>query len=600
MNDYRSENSSDVIAPQNCSSDNLTRASGEHSTVLTIFAILEFAIFILKLLLGSVVIYCLYRSKMLRDPVSALMTSVAASLMVLSIPLNLLVGLSVLIDQPTIGSCNIRFLLITVLIITVSQQYLIPFSIGLIATVQFLIIKYGLKRVSTRNVLSAFALLMSLAMGFSIVHIALGLWNATVNQVTGLLFALTRAEHTVRILLLLGHVVPMVITLVTSYMTIEAAVTKAEPAVTKAAPVQHASQVADKMFLGLSMQYTSSHKTHVVALDRGHWIHVTLEGVALDRGHWIHVTLEGVALDRGHWIHVTLEGVALDRGHWIHVTLEGVALDRGHWIHVTLEGVALDRGHWIHVTLEGVALDRGHWIHVTLEGVALDSGHWIHVTLEGVALDRGHWIHVTLEGVALDRGHWIHVTLEGVALDRGHWIHVTLEGVALDRGHWIHVTLEGVALDRGHWIHVTSEGVALDRGHWIHVTLEGVALDRSHWIHVTLEGVTLDRGHWIHVTLEGVALDRGHWIHVTLEGVALDRGHWIHVTLEGVALDRGNWIHVTLEGVALDSCSEGKQFEALASTTRNSPVVALQWIAEQLVQRVEEPAVESFLDSCRV
>eukprot|EP00731_Ephydatia_muelleri_P001835 Em0001g1835a len=94
-----------------------------------------------------------------------------------------------------------------------------------------------------------------------------------------------------------------------------------------------------------------------------------------------------------------------------------------------------------------------------------------------------------------------------------------------------------------------------------------------------------------------VALDRGHWIHVTLEGVALDRGHWIHVTLEGVALDRGHWIHVTLEGVALDSCSEGKQFEALASTTRNSPVVALQWIAEQLVQRVEEPAV---VDSCRV
>eukprot|EP00731_Ephydatia_muelleri_P016453 Em0009g877a len=207
-----------------------------------------------------------------------------------------------------------------------------------------------------------------------------------------------------------------------------------------------------------------------------------------------------------------------------------------------------------------------------------------------------HKTHV----VALDRGHWIHVTLEGVALDRGHWIHVTLEGVALDRSHWIHVTLEGVALDRSHWIHVTLEGVALDRGHWIHVTLEGVALDRSHWIHVTLEGVALDRGHWIHVTLEGVALDRGHWIHVTLVGVVLDRGHWIHVTLEGVALDRSHWIHVTLEGVALDSCSERKQFEALASTTRNSPVVALQWIAEQLVQRVEEPAVESFLDSCRV
>ena len=219
MNDCGSENSSDVIASQNCSSYNFTRASEEHSTVLTIFAMLEFAIFILKLLLGFVVIYCLYRSKMLRDPVSALMTSVAASLMILSIPLNLLVGLSVLIDQPTIGSCNIRFLLIALFVITVSQQYLIPFSIGLIATVQFLIIKYGRKRVSTRNVLSAFALLMSFAVGFSIVHCAFALWNATITQITGLLFAFTSAEPPVLIVLLLGQGVPMVITLVTSYMT---------------------------------------------------------------------------------------------------------------------------------------------------------------------------------------------------------------------------------------------------------------------------------------------------------------------------------------------------------------------------------------------
>eukprot|EP00731_Ephydatia_muelleri_P002360 Em0001g2360a len=90
---------------------------------------------------------------------------------------------------------------------------------GQIATVQFLIIKYGLKRVSTRNVLSAFALLMPFAMGFSIVQSAVALWNATITQITGLLFALTRAEPTVLILLLLGHGVPMVITLVTSYMT---------------------------------------------------------------------------------------------------------------------------------------------------------------------------------------------------------------------------------------------------------------------------------------------------------------------------------------------------------------------------------------------
>eukprot|EP00731_Ephydatia_muelleri_P002353 Em0001g2353a len=216
MNNNGSENSSDVIAPQNCSSYNLTRA---RAPVLTIFAILELAIFMLKLLLRCVLIYYLYRSKMLRDPVFALMTSVAASLMILSIPLNLLVGLSVLIDQPPIGSCNIRFLLVTVLVIAGLQVYLIPFSIGLIATVQFLIIKYGLKRVSTRNVLSAFALLMSFTVGFSIVHSAVVLWNATITQITGLLFALTSSEPTVLIVLLLGLGVPMVITLVTSYMT---------------------------------------------------------------------------------------------------------------------------------------------------------------------------------------------------------------------------------------------------------------------------------------------------------------------------------------------------------------------------------------------
>ena len=170
MNDYGSENSSDVIASQNCSSYNFTRASEE---VLTIFAMLEFAIFILKLLLGFVVIYCLYRSKMLRDPVSALMISVAASLIILSIPLNLLVGLSVLIDQPPIGSCNIPFVY-ALTVIEALQWYLIPFSIGLIATIQFIIVKYGLKRVSTRNVLSAFALLMSFAMGFSLCIAQLG------------------------------------------------------------------------------------------------------------------------------------------------------------------------------------------------------------------------------------------------------------------------------------------------------------------------------------------------------------------------------------------------------------------------------------------
>ena len=220
--------------------------------MLTIFAILELAIFILKLLLGYVVIqYCLYRSKMFRDPVSALMTSVAASLMILSIPLNLLVGLSVPIDQPTIRSCNIRFLIVAVLIIAVLQGYLIPFSIGLIAAVQFLIIKYGLKRISTLNVLSAFALLMSFAMGFSIVHSAVELWNATITQITGLLFALTSAELPVLIVLLLGQGVPMVITLVMTHRTVKNGIveTDNDNRVTKSVLIMNVTTIKTDLFI---------------------------------------------------------------------------------------------------------------------------------------------------------------------------------------------------------------------------------------------------------------------------------------------------------------------------------------------------------------
>ena len=218
MSKYGSENNSDVFATQNCSSYILTRASGGHSTVFTIFSILELTIFILKLLLGCVVIYCLYRSKMLRDPVSALMTSVAASFMILSIPLNLLVGLSILIDQPSIQSCNILFLYFTAIIVA-SQWYLITFSIGLIATVQLLIIKCGRKRVSTRKVLLAFAVLLSFVMAFSIVQCVVGLWNETFTVVAGLIYTVTSDDVTFLIGMVLGHGVPFVITLVTSYMT---------------------------------------------------------------------------------------------------------------------------------------------------------------------------------------------------------------------------------------------------------------------------------------------------------------------------------------------------------------------------------------------
>ena len=114
----------------------------------------------------------------------------------LSIPLNLLVGLSVLIDQPSIQSCNILFLYF-VAIIVASLWYLIIFPLDcLIATVQFLIIKCGRKRVLTRKVLLAFAVLMSFVMEFSIVQCVVGLWNETFTVVTGLIYTVTSDDAT--------------------------------------------------------------------------------------------------------------------------------------------------------------------------------------------------------------------------------------------------------------------------------------------------------------------------------------------------------------------------------------------------------------------
>ena len=157
---------------------------------------------------------------MLRDPVSALMSSVAASFMILSIPLNLLVGLSVLMDQPSIQSCNILFLYFAAIIVA-SQWYLITISIGLIATIQLLIIKCGRKRVSTRKVLLAFAVLMSFVMAFSIVQCVVGLWNETFTVVAGLIYTVTSDDATFLIGMVLGHGVPFVITSYMTYRTVK-------------------------------------------------------------------------------------------------------------------------------------------------------------------------------------------------------------------------------------------------------------------------------------------------------------------------------------------------------------------------------------------
>ena len=214
MNIY-SENYSEGFATEHCRDFNLT-AQGH--IAVTVLGYLELVIFVLIQLIGSLVIYCLSRSKVLRDPISALITSVAASFMILSALLNLGIGISILTDQPSIAISNNMWNL-GVTIAVVFQWYLAVFSIGLIATVQFLIVKYGRKRVSTSKVLSAFVVLLFAALVLPTVQ-GIGFRNATFSKIVGLLYASCAATNPwLAVGLIPGYLVPFVITLVTTYMT---------------------------------------------------------------------------------------------------------------------------------------------------------------------------------------------------------------------------------------------------------------------------------------------------------------------------------------------------------------------------------------------
>ena len=85
--------------------------------------------------MGSEIIYCVYHNKTLRDPVSVLIVSVAVTLMVLTI--LSLYSSSILTDLPLIGDCSNPLGNVFLIVITF-HLFFICFSVGLIATVQFL------------------------------------------------------------------------------------------------------------------------------------------------------------------------------------------------------------------------------------------------------------------------------------------------------------------------------------------------------------------------------------------------------------------------------------------------------------------------------
>ena len=214
-----SENHSESISTQNCNS-NLTYA-GEAGVEIAI-PILNLALIVLTLLLGSGIIYCVYHNKTLRDPVSVLIVSVAATLMVLTIVYSLY-SLSILTDLPLIGDCNNLSGNIILIVITF-HFFFVCFTIGLIATVQLLTIKYGRKRVTKQKVIPVFAALVFLAMVLSIVdNVADNISTHSTSRIKirGSVCALnvSTANPIFAISIMLGYVIPLTVTLVMSCAT---------------------------------------------------------------------------------------------------------------------------------------------------------------------------------------------------------------------------------------------------------------------------------------------------------------------------------------------------------------------------------------------
>ena len=210
-----------------CSENNFTSCSdfnhtSESSDAFIISSILSFVENILIVLLGSQILYCVYINKTLRDPVSVVIASLTVSLMLFTIP-SVLFGLSLLTDLPLVGDCsNVTG---NIFLIDPAIQWNIgDFSVGLIATIQFLTIKYGRKKVTNCKVLPVFAALVILSVLNSIVINAV---ENNIMQGTKLRvkirgsFCLVHADAgpLAAIQIVLGYLIPFTVTMVMSYMS---------------------------------------------------------------------------------------------------------------------------------------------------------------------------------------------------------------------------------------------------------------------------------------------------------------------------------------------------------------------------------------------
>ena len=216
-------NSSDKV-DESCNSNMTDSSGGDIITFTILLAMFLITMFLLTMLLGCEIIYCLFTNRKLRDPVSALIATVTVLLMILSTPLDLLSALAILVDVPLFGDCTNQSRHLVVFI-GPFQWTTVSFSVGLIATVQFLVTKYG-KRITYVKVLIVQAALVLVSMVISSVGGTLGAdGSGCAIKIRGSLCAVAVAGKAVRgsfpsIVMgtLLGYITPLVVTLAMSCM----------------------------------------------------------------------------------------------------------------------------------------------------------------------------------------------------------------------------------------------------------------------------------------------------------------------------------------------------------------------------------------------
>ena len=121
-----------------------------------------FVVIVPSLLLGITILYRVLSDKKMRDPVTTLFCAETTAVTVSPAVIGLLVDISMIADLPLLGSCSNRSRAIYNAT-TFFLRMLNPWQVVLISTVQFIVIKNGVRNVTTSRVLIAFGIVTAIA-----------------------------------------------------------------------------------------------------------------------------------------------------------------------------------------------------------------------------------------------------------------------------------------------------------------------------------------------------------------------------------------------------------------------------------------------------